>query len=397
MFCLSFRLQPGSFLAAPITSSVIDSSCRAAGGQLVAVLGHVHNYRLFPTKQEVPQGRPQDDGQTEPRVVGHEDQHQQEAQRHLDDVQERLEQVHRRQHRGWLFVDHFADHVHNPRTVVHPFASSANDAVTAEATSGPRREPVVATVVVRHGCRRRRRRRSVAGILFGDRDGPVLEGVVRPPEQMLPVVLEALVQGGHDEDQQHRPEQTRQAVDLPLLEQDRFVVTAVERHRHHMVDHSLHSAVTVMSATVNRRRRGNIVHRVILQAVFHGSVATVPTVVVATSSTSDTTMVHVLAVVVMLRVVHIGFLLLMVRRVGQHAGLSSLWSRIGSRENNQRWHVIDGGPCLGSLTFRVTSFFSPLLSCCCLKFTDNGAPSLGEYGHTRFSLPVSGAGSTPQK
>lgn len=151
MFCLSFRLQPGSFLAAPITSSVIDSPCRAAGGQLVAVLGHVHNYRLFPTKQEVPQGRPQDDGQTEPRVVGHEDQHQQEAQRHLDDVQERLEQVHRRQHRRWLFVDHFADHVHNPRTVVHPFASSANDAVIAEATSGPRREPVVATVVVRHG------------------------------------------------------------------------------------------------------------------------------------------------------------------------------------------------------------------------------------------------------
>lgn len=261
------------------------------------MLGDVDNHRLLPAKQEVTEGGTEHHGQAQPRVVRHEDQHQQEAQRHLDDVQERLEQVHHRQHRGWLLVDHFADHVHDPGTVVRGFATT-NPVTDTGSRARFRRQPL-AIVVRRDG--------SIPGALFGDRDGPVLQRVVRPPEQVLPVVLEALVERGHDEDEQHRPEQTGKAVDFPLLEQDRLVATAVERHRHHVVDHSFHSAtagsVTVTVSTVARRRQRRhdaVVHRVILQTMFHGTV--VATVVV--HSTGCVVHHHVLAVVVMLRVVH---------------------------------------------------------------------------------------------
>lgn len=283
------------------------------------MLGDVDNHRLFPAKQEVTEGGTEHHGQTQPRVVRHEDQHQQEAQRHLDDVQERLEQVHHRQHRGWLLVDHFADHVHNPGTVVAAFPATTDAVKGAAATTGSRpgsRQSVPVVV-------RRNDDVPVPGALLGDRDGPVLEGVVRPPEQVLPVVLEALVERGHREDEQHRPEQTGQAVDFPLLEQDRLVVTAVERHRHHVVDHSFHPAATgrAVPVTVSAvpSRDAATVHRVILQAVFHRAV--VVTVVVHSGSAARPAMVHqhVLAVVVMLRVVHIRFLLLMFRRAGQHA------------------------------------------------------------------------------
>lgn len=46
---------------------------------LVTVLSNVDDDGLFPTEQEIPKGGTQDHRQTEPRVVRHEDQHQQEA------------------------------------------------------------------------------------------------------------------------------------------------------------------------------------------------------------------------------------------------------------------------------------------------------------------------------
>lgn len=76
------------------------------------------------------------------------------------------------------------------------------------------------------------------------------------------------------------------------------------------MDHSFHPAagraVTVTVPAVPSRRA--TVHRVILQAVFHRTV--VVTVVVHSGSATRTAMVHqqVLAIVVMLRVVHIRFL-----------------------------------------------------------------------------------------
>jgi len=65
----------------------------------VTVLGDVHDDRFLPAEQEVPNGGAQDDHQAEPHVVGHEDQHEQEGQGHLEHVQQRLEQVVNRQHR----------------------------------------------------------------------------------------------------------------------------------------------------------------------------------------------------------------------------------------------------------------------------------------------------------
>lgn len=311
MFCLSFRSHRNQVAATgAITTSADDDDFRLRRGRLVAVLGHVDDHRLFPAEQEVPEGGTEHHGQAEPRVVRHEDQHQQEAQRDLEDVQERLEQVHHRQHRGWLLVDHFADHVHNARPVVTSLATAADSVASAAAATtslaispARRRQPIV----VRNG--------PIPGALLADRNGPVLERVVRPPEQVLPVVLEALVERGHDEDEQHRPEQTREAVDFPLLEQDRFVIATVERHRHHVVDHPVHSAV----AGMHRRRRGRrVVHRVILQAVLHRAVMA-GVVVMSSGASVRHVRRHVLAVVVMLRMVHIGLLLLLFRWVGQHA------------------------------------------------------------------------------
>lgn len=89
-------------------------------------------------------------------------------------------------------------------------------------------------------------------------------------------------------------------------------VNATHRHRHHVVDHSFHPAATgrAVPVTVSAvpSRDAATVHRVILQAVFHRAV--VVTVVVHSGSAARPAMVHqhVLAVVVMLRVVHIRFL-----------------------------------------------------------------------------------------
>lgn len=65
---------------------------------LVTVLSDVHDDRLLPAEQEVTGGGTNDDSQTQPHVVCHEDQHQQEAQCHLDDMQERLVEMHARCH-----------------------------------------------------------------------------------------------------------------------------------------------------------------------------------------------------------------------------------------------------------------------------------------------------------
>lgn len=59
----------------------------------MAVFGYVDGGRLPPAEQEVADRRSDGDGQAQPHVVGHEDQHQTVAQDDLQQVQNRLEAV----------------------------------------------------------------------------------------------------------------------------------------------------------------------------------------------------------------------------------------------------------------------------------------------------------------
>lgn len=51
------------------------------------MFGHVDEHRFFPAEKEIAASSSDYYRQTEPHVVCHEDQHQQEAQGHLDDMQ----------------------------------------------------------------------------------------------------------------------------------------------------------------------------------------------------------------------------------------------------------------------------------------------------------------------
>lgn len=71
----------------------------------MTVLGYVHDNRFLPAEEEVTNGGAQDNHQAEPHVVCHEDQHEQEGQRHLEHVQQCLEQVVNRQHRRSVHIE----------------------------------------------------------------------------------------------------------------------------------------------------------------------------------------------------------------------------------------------------------------------------------------------------
>lgn len=58
--------------------------------------------------------------------------------------------------------------------------------------------------------------------------GAILQRVVRLPEQILAIVLQALVGGAHHDDGQHRGDQAADAGDAPLVDQDGFRVAKVE-------------------------------------------------------------------------------------------------------------------------------------------------------------------------
>lgn len=57
-----------------------------------------------------------------------------------------------------------------------------------------------------------------------------MQGVVRFPEQIFPIVFQALVERGHDDDADHRADETADRRDLPVLEQHRLTVAGVKRH-----------------------------------------------------------------------------------------------------------------------------------------------------------------------
>lgn len=78
----------------------------AAGGifspspLLVAMFRHIDNHRLFPAEQKVTDTGAQHNHQAEPDIVCHKDQHEHEGQRHLQHMQQCLQQVIDGQHRG---------------------------------------------------------------------------------------------------------------------------------------------------------------------------------------------------------------------------------------------------------------------------------------------------------
>ena len=53
----------------------------------VTMVRHVHNGVLAPAEQKVADGGPQHGGQTQPRVVRHDDEHQQVGQGDLQEVE----------------------------------------------------------------------------------------------------------------------------------------------------------------------------------------------------------------------------------------------------------------------------------------------------------------------
>lgn len=65
---------------------------------LMAVLCDIHHHCLFPAEEEVPSACSCSHGDAQVPVVGHEDQHEEVADHHLDDVQHSLQQVRQAQH-----------------------------------------------------------------------------------------------------------------------------------------------------------------------------------------------------------------------------------------------------------------------------------------------------------
>lgn len=64
----------------------------------MTMFGYIDNDGFFPAKQEISAGSADDNGQTQPNVVRHKDEHQQKGNGDLQDVQQRLEAVHARDH-----------------------------------------------------------------------------------------------------------------------------------------------------------------------------------------------------------------------------------------------------------------------------------------------------------
>lgn len=53
----------------------------------MAVFIDVNHDSALPAKEEIARSRPEKDGNTQPQVVGHEDEHQTVADKHLDDME----------------------------------------------------------------------------------------------------------------------------------------------------------------------------------------------------------------------------------------------------------------------------------------------------------------------
>lgn len=71
----------------------------------MTMLSHVNDNRFLPSKQEIANHCPENDGTAEISVVGHEHQHEHQRECHLDEMEETLVQMHQREHR-WPEMRH---------------------------------------------------------------------------------------------------------------------------------------------------------------------------------------------------------------------------------------------------------------------------------------------------
>lgn len=71
----------------------------ADGNESMTMFGDIDNDRFLPAEQEVADHRAEHDSEAEPPVVGHEDQHEHEGERHLHQVEKTLIEMHHREHR----------------------------------------------------------------------------------------------------------------------------------------------------------------------------------------------------------------------------------------------------------------------------------------------------------
>ena len=82
----------------------------------MAVFIDIHDDRSLPAKEKVAGSSSQDDGQTQPDVVGHEDQHQTVADKHLNNMEDCLCQMRAADHRHPETCQHTAVNQHMQRT-----------------------------------------------------------------------------------------------------------------------------------------------------------------------------------------------------------------------------------------------------------------------------------------
>lgn len=139
-------------------------------------------------------------------------------------------------------------------------------------------------------------------LLTGHRNAPVLQGIVRLPEQIFPVIFQAFVERSHDSDTDHRTDEAAHRRDLPVFEQHRFTVADVERHLRiaesklvtasnvkrldHTYRHTVHAHVTARIV----RRGFNTVHAPVVHTpVIHAPMVHIPMI--------HTAMIHMMSYV----------------------------------------------------------------------------------------------------
>lgn len=180
---------------------------------LVAVLCDIHHHGLFPAEEEVPGARSGCHGDAEVPVVGHEDQHEEVADHHLDDVQHSLQQVGQAQH-----------------LLAHGFVCLHQD----------------------------------GAIGAWHWHGVIADADLGFTEQTLPGNLKAFIKHGQEEDSHKSTSHFSRRIDCKSREQQWHILTAeVESHGHHH---------HVRSMTVARGCGGGVVMLRRMRGWQHGAV-----------------------------------------------------------------------------------------------------------------------------
>lgn len=178
---------------------------------LMAVLCDIHHHCLFPAEEEVSGACSSGHGDAQVPVVGHEDEHEEVADHHLDDVQHSLQQVGQAQH-----------------LLAHGFVCLHQDGA----------------IGARHW------------------HGVIADADLGFPEQTLPGNLKAFIKHGQEENSHKSTSHFSRRIDCKSREQQWHILIAeVESHGHHH-----HHVVTVS------RGRGGVVMLRRMRRWHHGAV-----------------------------------------------------------------------------------------------------------------------------